>query len=306
VVRALALRRHRVRALVRDRKGADALDGVECELVRGDVSDLASLTAAAGECETFVNLVAFLSGSEAELDRVIARGTTNCLLAAAGAGAERFVQMSALGVDEQTRSLVPYYRAKWYAEQSVRASGVPHAILRPSLVFGPGSPALSRLLRIARLTPVTPIAGPGTQRIQPIWVDDLAEIVAQCAEGTRQGTLELGGPDIVSWNELWDLIKESLGTRRPALHVPFWALRPPALLLERLPTPIVTRDQLKMLAGADNVADPNDAERFDIALVPLREQLARAINLDASEPTAVGARAPEPAGIEERGRPSAR
>jgi NADH dehydrogenase len=298
VARSFASRGHRVRALVRDRKHAAVLEDVDCELVRGDVSDLSSLTAATEGCDTVVNLVGLLSGSREELDRVIARGTANCLLAAAGAGAERFVQMSALGVEERTRSLVPYYRAKWDAEQAVRASGVSHAILRPSFAFGPDSPALSRFFRIARLTPVTPIPGPGTQRIQPIWADDLAEIAVQCAEGSQQGTLALGGPDVVSWNELWELIKEALGTRRPTLHVPFWALRPPASLLERLPAPLVTRDQLKMLA-ADNVAEPNDAERFGLALLPLREQLDRAVAGDPPEPTADDARVTGAARIED-------
>ena len=83
---------------------------------------------------------------------------------------QRFVLMSALGTTEETKDLVPYYRAKWTMEQDVKASGLEHVIFRPSFVFGSDGGALQQFRRIARLAPVTPIPGPGTQRIQPIWV----------------------------------------------------------------------------------------------------------------------------------------
>ena len=90
-------------------------------------------------------------------------------------------------------------------------SGIPHTILRPSFVFGHDGGALPRFLRIARLSPVTPVVGAGTQRLQPIWVDDLARAVRLALE-TDQELVELGGPDVVDWNELWRRIKHALGT----------------------------------------------------------------------------------------------
>jgi hypothetical protein len=105
----------------------------------------------------------------------------------------------------------------------------------------------------------------------------VAEIVARCASGEQNGLLELGGPDVVTWNELWTRLKTALGTRRPDLHLPFWFVRPQAVVLERLPNPPVTRDQLTMLEAGDNVAEPNDALRFGLPLIPLDEQLRRAV-----------------------------
>ena len=279
VVRTLAGRGARVRAMVRDLKGADALAGVECELARGDVTEPATLHAAVAGCDTVVNLVAIIAGKPSAFERVIAQGTRELLSAAQAAGATRWVQMSALGTSRETKDLVPYYHAKWEAEEAVRASGLPHVILRPSFVFGPDGGALPRFARIARLAPVTPIIGSGTQRLQPIWVDDVAEIVARCAEGAESGLLQFGGPEIVDWNEFWDRLKAVLGTRRPALHLPFWFMRPQAFVLERLPNPLLTRDQLTMLAGGDNVAEPNDSARFgaELELVSLDEQLRRAV-----------------------------
>jgi NADH dehydrogenase len=277
VVRALVPKAGTVRAMVRSDKGAARLAGVECDLARGDVTDPESLQAAVAGCDAVVYLVAVIAGRASDFDRVMAQGTRNLLEAAREAGVTRWVQMSVLGASRETKDLVPYYHAKWEAEEAVRASGLPHAILRPSFIFGPDGGLVPRLARIARLAPVTPILGPGTQRLQPIWVDDVAEIVARCASGEQNGLLELGGPDVVTWNELWTRLKAALGTRRPDLHLPFWFVRPQAVVLERLPNPPVTRDQLTMLDADDNVAEPNDALRFGLRLVPLDEQLRRAV-----------------------------
>jgi uncharacterized protein YbjT (DUF2867 family) len=263
--------------MVRSEQGAAALSGVECELVRGDVSDPESLRGAVAGCDAVVQLVAIIAGKPAEFDRVIAQGTRNLLAAARDASVSRWVQMSALGTSHETKDLVPYYRAKWDAEEAVRGSGIAHAILRPSFVLGTDGGIVPRLARIARLAPVTPVIGPGTQRLQPIWVDDLAQIAARCADGAEAGLLQLGGPEIVDWNELWSRLKLALGARRPTIHLPIWFLRPQALVLERLPGPPLTRDQLTMLEGDDNVAEPNDSLRFGVDLIPLDEQLRRAV-----------------------------
>jgi NADH dehydrogenase len=278
VVRALVPRAGTVRAMVRSEKGAAALAGIDCELVRADVTEPETLRTAVAGCDGVVHLVAVIAGRGSAFDRVIAQGARNLLDAARAAGVGRWVQMSALGTSRETKDLVPYYGAKWAAEEAVRSSGFDYAIVRPSFVFGPDGGLVSRLARIARLAPVTPIVGPGTQRLQPIWVDDVAEILARCATGEQSGLLEVGGPDVVSWNELWTRLKGALGTRRPDVHLPFWLVRPQAVLLERLPNPPVTRDQLTMLEGDDNVADPNDALRFGLPLVPLDDQLRLAVD----------------------------
>jgi NADH dehydrogenase len=187
--------------------------------------------------------------------------------------------MSALGTSEETKDLVPYYHAKWEMEQTVRSSGLEHVILRPSFVFGRGGGALQQFVRIARLAPVTPIVGPGTQRIQPIWIDDLAAYFAAAVDKSEAAnrTFELGGPDVVTWNDFWSRLKRALGSHRPSVHVPFRLMRAQAAVLEKLPKPPVTRDQLAMLAAGDNVATNTDAvDTFGLPLVALDEQLRRA------------------------------
>jgi NADH dehydrogenase len=248
------------------------------EAVPGSMDDAESLFRAVADQDVVVHLVAILSGSRAQFERVMERGTRRLLEAAREAGVQRFVLMSALGTTEGTKDLVPYYHAKWQMEQDVKASGLEHVIFRPSFVFGRGGGSLAQFAKIAKLAPVTPIPGPGTQRIQPIWIDDVAAYFAAgvgLPEAANR-SFEIGGPDAVTWNEFWERLKRAQGSRRPSVHVPFGLMRVQAAVLERLPRPPVTRDQLKMLAADDNVVTNTDAvDTFGLPLVPLDEQLRR-------------------------------
>ena len=280
VVHTLRARDIPVRALVRDPSRASRLVAWGVELVRGDVTDPASLRVAAEGVDAVVQLVAIIRGKREDFERVMARGTQDLVAAAQDAGVRRFVLASALGLDERSKDAVPYFAAKWQMERAVRESGLEHVILRPSFVFGPDGGVLPTFVRLARYAPVTPILGPGTQRLQPIWVEDLAEYYAQSVELPEAAgrTFELGGPEAVTWNEFWDRLKRTLGAHRPSVHVPFGVMRVQAALTERLPGAPVTRDQLTMLALGDNVvSDTSAAETFQLPLVPLDEQLRRAV-----------------------------
>jgi uncharacterized protein YbjT (DUF2867 family) len=269
-----------VRCLVRDPRKASKLAAWGCELVQGDMMDSASLRRAVEGVDTVVHLVAIRQGREEQFQRIMVGGTRDLLAAAKGAGARRFVHMSALGTSEQTKDLVPYYRAKWEQEQLVGASGVEHVIFRPSFAFGSDGGILPTFTKLARLAPVTPIIGSGLQRIQPIWVDDVAKYFADAVDRDDVGgkTFELGGPDVVSWNDFWARLKAVRGMKRPSVHVPVGLMRLNALVTERLPGNIpLTRDLLTMLEHGDNVVSNDNAVRtFQLPLVPLDDQLRRA------------------------------
>jgi uncharacterized protein YbjT (DUF2867 family) len=279
VVHALRARDIATRALVRDPARAARLQAWGVELVQGDVADPSSLRAACAGCDAVIHLVAIITGRPADFERVMAQGTRDLVLAAQDAGVGRFVLASALGLDERTKDTVPYYRAKWAMEQAVKESSLDHVIFRPSFVFGKDGGVLPTFVRLARFAPVTPVVGPGTQRLQPIWVEDVAEYYARALDqpGAANRTFEIGGPDAPTWNEFWDRLKRVLGSRRPSLHVPFGLLHAQAALTERLPGAPVTRDQLTMLQLGDNVVmSPDAVETFQLPLVPLDEQLRRA------------------------------
>jgi uncharacterized protein YbjT (DUF2867 family) len=283
VVHALRERDQPVRALVRDPAGRSAttLAAWGAELVQGDMTDRQSLRRAVEGSEAVVHLVAIRQGSGEQFRRVMEDGTRELVTAAKEAGVKRFVLMSALGTSEETKDLVPYYHAKWDEEQTVSRSGLEHVIFRPSFVFASDGGILPTFRRLAKLSPVTPIIGSGEQRIQPIWIEDLAAYFAQSVDkaGAANRTFELGGPDAVSWNEFWARLKRALGQRRPSVHVPMALMRANALVTERLPGNIpLTRDLLKMLEHGDNVVSNDEAVRtFRLPLVPLDEQLKRSV-----------------------------
>jgi uncharacterized protein YbjT (DUF2867 family) len=278
IVQRLVDDRHTVRVLEHTAGSSAALPSQDA--LEGSMTDAASLRRAVEGQDAVVHLVAILSGKPEQFRAVMEEGTRDLLAAAREAGVRRFVLMSALGTDEETKDLVPYYGAKWQMEQDVKASGLEHVIFRPSFIFGREGGALGQFKKIAKLAPVTPVVGPGTQRIQPIWVDDVG---AYFGEGVvrpeaANRTFELGGPDAVTWNEFWSRLKQAQGSRRPTIHLPFGLMRVQAAVLELLPKPPVTRDQLKMLAAGDNVVSNSDAvDTFRLPLVPLDEQLRRAV-----------------------------
>ena len=279
VVRALLDAGKPVRCLVRDPGRAGELEGLGSELVEGDMTEPETLRGAVEGVESVVHLVAIRQGKRSEFEAVMSRGTRALLDEARRAGVRRFVHMSALGTTEETKDIVPYYGAKWDMDQAVRGSGLPHVIVRPSFVFAPDGGILPTFRKLAKLTPVTPIAGSGEQRLQPIWAEDLAACFVRALDddGVTNRTLELGGPDVVSWNTLWERLKQALGVRRPSLHVPMSLMRANALVTERLPGNIpLTRDLLKMMEVGDNVVTGDDGARaLGVSLLPLDEQLRR-------------------------------
>jgi uncharacterized protein YbjT (DUF2867 family) len=255
VVHALRAEQREVRALVRSAQRGRQLAAFGAELALGDVTDPASLHDAAAGCTHVVHLVAIIRGRPVDFQRVMVEGLRNVLAAAREAGVGRFVLMSALGTSETTKDTVPYFGAKWQMEQDLKASGLEHVIFRPSFVFGRDGGVLPTFIRQVKLSPVVTVIGNGRQRSQPIWVDDVAAYFARGVELPQAAnrTFELGGPDRVTWDELYFRIAKVLGKRRRLVHVPAGLARTGARLTQWLPGAPLSADQVTMLEGPDNV-----------------------------------------------------
>jgi NADH dehydrogenase len=280
VVHELRARDRPVRALVRDPRKGTRLAGWGCELVAGDVTDPAALRRAVDGCDVVIHLVAIRRGTPEEFERVMAQATRDLAAAAREAGVRRFVLMSAAGTSERTAALVPYFRAKLEMERAVHDSGLEATIFRPSFVFGRDGGVLPLFVRQVRYSPVTPVVGNGRARMQPIWVEDVAATFAAALDrGEAAGrTFELGGPDVVSWNELYERIARVLGKRRQRLNIPIGLMRAAAAATEWLPGAPITRDEIAMIEAGDNVAaDTAAVDTFGLPLVPLDEQIRRAV-----------------------------
>jgi uncharacterized protein YbjT (DUF2867 family) len=281
VVHALRAEDHPVRILARKPEKHDQLRAWGCEVVQGDMTDAASLRRAVEGCETVIDLVALISGKPEDFQRVMIQGTRDLLSAAKKARAKRFILMSALGAGERTKDLTPYFHAKWDKEQAVQASGLDYAIFRPSFVFGGDGGSLPIYIRQVRWSPVVTVIGDGKRLLQPIWVEDVAAFFAKSLStaDALNRTFELGGPDVVSWDELYDRIRRVLGKRRATVHMPYGLVRAGAAVVEKLPLDFpLSRDAVTMLEFEDNVTDIGPAvETFGIRPITLEEQLRRAV-----------------------------
>jgi uncharacterized protein YbjT (DUF2867 family) len=248
-----------VRLLVRDAAKSASLRCENRELVEGDITQPDSLKGVLDGCDIVINLVAIIKESGAiTFDGVIRQGTEHLIAEAKRAKPARFVQMSALGA--QDNPAFPYLQAKWRSEQIVQSSGRPFSIFRPSVIFGPGDEFINTLAKLAKSAPVIPVVGAGTSKFQPVFVHDVADaFVAVIDDPVSVGkTFELGGPDILTYEQMLDVIATRLGKKKPKAHVPVGLMKLIVAASGPLPArlrPPVTAEQLNMLALDNCTAD---------------------------------------------------
>ncbi len=267
----------KVRAVVRRPSKAIELADLGVEVVPGDINDRDSLDEAATGCDRVIHLVGIIQeGRGFTFRSVHVDGTRNVLAAAKRAGVKQFFHQSALGTREHAKS--EYHKTKWEAEGLVKSSGLAYTILRPSLIYGPGDLFTIRLAEMIRRSPVLPVIGSGTSKIQPIYIDDVTACIAKVVTGEAflNRTFEIGGPEQLNYETVTKEIASVLGVRRPTVHMPLLFMRTMAKVAEAvLPTPPVTTDQLIMLQE-DNVCDLKDIrEAFGIEPVKFAEGLRR-------------------------------
>lgn len=247
-----------MRLLVRNAARSASLKSETVELVEGDITKPESLKGVLDDCDTVINLVAIIKESGgATFDGVIRRGTENIVAEAHKVKPRRFVQMSALGA--QDNPAFPYLNAKWRAEHIVNSSGLPFITFRPSVIFGPGDEFITTLAKLVKSAPVIPVVGAGTSKFQPVFVKDVADAFLGALDDPAAvgKTFELGGPDILTYEQLLDTIAARLGKKKPKVHVPVGLMKLIVAATGPLPAalrPPVTSEQLKMLA-LDNCTD---------------------------------------------------
>jgi uncharacterized protein YbjT (DUF2867 family) len=256
VVRALARRDFRIRAAVRRPDLAGHLQPLgrvgQIHAVQANVRYPASVEAAVRDADIVINLVGILfERGRQTFDAVQAMGAAS-VAQAAGAANARLVHVSALGADPDSPAL--YARSK-AAGEAAALEAVPSAtVFRPSIVFGPEDDFFNRFGAMARISPILPLIGGGATRFQPVFVADVAEAIVRAAEGgTRAGTLyELGGPEVRTFRQLMEYVLATTGRRRLLVPLPFGLAKLQASVLQLLPKPPLTPDQV-LLLKRDNV-----------------------------------------------------
>jgi len=246
--------------------------------VVGDVSQPTSIEGICDGIDTVVHLVGIIEEhGDTTFDSIIRQGTRNIIDEARRAGVERFVHMSALGA--QDNPAFPYHEAKWQAEQYMLASGIPSTIFRPSVIFGPGDGFLSTLSNVVRKFPLTPVIGSGNPEFQPVYIDDVAACFRAAVErpaDMSNSPMQLGGPEVFSFEGLLDMLRELHGIRRPKVHIPKPLMQLVVGASAPLPDalrPPVTKEQLAMLRLDNTTPDSWTARILGHTPTPLRGSL---------------------------------
>jgi NADH dehydrogenase len=194
-------------------------------------------------------------------------------------GVSRFVQMSALGADAGSASA--YARSKAAGETGVLAAFPQATIIRPSIVFGPEDGFFNRFACMARYSPGLPLIGGGHTRFQPVYVCDVADaIIRTLHEDAARGQIyELGGPRIYTFRALMELMLHELRRHRGLIPLPFWIADIQASILQLLPIPLLTRDQVRQLQR-DNVLTGTKPGLAQLGIQPTALELILPTYLD--------------------------
>ncbi|MFY9900250.1 MAG: complex I NDUFA9 subunit family protein [Xanthobacteraceae bacterium] len=263
VVRALAKRGYRVRVAVRRPELAGHLQPMgrvgQIHAVQANLRYPESVTAAVREADVVINLVGILFERGGQRFDAVMTAGAQTVARAAQATSALLVHVSAIGADERSSSR--YAQAKAAGERLVLAADQATIIVRPSIIFGPEDDFFNRFAALARMAPALPLVGGGLTRMQPVFAGDAAEAIAKAVDGDlRPGLVyELGGPAVRTFKELMQFVLATTQRRRLLVPVPFALMKLQAMILQFLPKPPITPDQVELLKQNNVVSD--DAKR---------------------------------------------
>jgi len=279
IVPALINAGHEVAILSRSDPSRDPVDP-RATWVRGDVTDPASLISALRGMDAVVDAVQFPNSPVENpkkgytFERIDLGGTKNLVDAAKAAGVPRFIGLSGAGAAEDAR--YHWLRFKWQEEQHIQASGLTWTIFRPSWIYGPRDVSLNRFLGFAKFLPFIPVIGNGKIRLNPLFVDDLAAHVAAAPgrPAAENRLFEIGGPDVLTMDEIIRTALRVRGKKRFLLHQPAALMKLVASVAQFAPGRPLTPDAIDFIL-MDPIADTASLrEVFGLPLTPLAEALA--------------------------------
>ncbi len=221
----------------------------------GEMSDPYLVRQALRGIDTVIHLAATIRDQPPHrIEELNGLATVRLLRAAERSGVRRFVFFSALNASAAQRTR--FFRAKWLAERAISSSSLETTVFAPSIVYDHSDPWITLLRRFSFL-PVMPVSGSGKARFEPIWADDVARCVVGWLDSPQTGRYELAGPDILSYDEMSDLVSRAAGRPRPLLH---------------LPLPLVRYGLLaaRSIAGESVFATWEEAELMEVPMVSER------------------------------------
>lgn len=246
------------------------------EVIQADVLDDVAVGGAIAGADAVFNLVGILTETTAQTYRAIhVEGARRVALAAQRHGVRRLIHLSALGASPTSPAISDQTKAE--GEQAVRAVFPQATIVRPSLTFGEDDHFFSRFAAMIRSSPILPLIGGGTTKFQPVLVDDMtAGLLELLNRSETAGQIyEFGGPQVYTFKVLLELLLAALNRQRILIPIPFALAEMQAGLLELLPNPPLTRDQVRLLR-TDKVVSGLEPTLGDLGVQPrpLEEFLA--------------------------------
>ncbi len=280
IVRELKSRGAEVAVLGRDADKIQRLFGEGVEAREADVRDAGRLREALAGAEVVVNAVQFPTSPIEQprkgwtFEEIDLRGTEHQVDAAKAAGARRFVYLSGVGAAAEAEKR--WFRYKWEAEQYLEGSGLEWVVIRPTWVYGRSDNSLNRLLGFTRWLPFVPMFGDGKQAMQPVYIRDVGWLAAEAAmrPEVTSGVFEIGGPEVMTMNDVLKAGLQAMGKKRPILHQPVAVGKLMGRLASVLPSAPLTPDAVDFItepAVADNTAVE---QVFKPQLTPLKDGLA--------------------------------
>jgi uncharacterized protein YbjT (DUF2867 family) len=232
------------------------LDDPHIQSVGANIHDERSIADALAGAFGAVNAVSlYVEHGRETFDSVHVESAQRVAAQAHRAGVERVAHVSGIGADAASQSL--YIRKRGDGELAVRAAFADALLIRPAVMFGPDDAFLTTILKLLRHLRIYPMFGRGLTRLQPAYVEDVAEAIARALQGpeTHAITYECGGPRVYSYEGFLRAVAHEAGLKPMLIPIPFAAWYTLAGISEMLPTPPIARNQVELMQ-VDNVCSP--------------------------------------------------
>ncbi|MBI4641780.1 MAG: NAD-dependent epimerase/dehydratase family protein [Candidatus Tectomicrobia bacterium] len=258
--------------------------GSHVEMVQGDVKDQASLERATRGVDLVVHCVQFPNHPVENRRRgwtyleVDGQGTVRMVEVCRKNSVKRFLYLSGAGTSPEKTQ--PWFRAKVMAETGIKQSGMEYVIFRPSWIYGPEDRSLNKFVFFTRYLPFIPVIGNGKGKVQPVSVFDVAKVVAKAVdhpEATNK-IFELGGPEVLTMDEILLTVQKVMGKKRPLLHHPIGFMKFVTSFMAILPNPPLSPSAIDFIT-MEEIVDNSEARKvFGVTFERLEDGLRRYLN----------------------------
>ncbi len=243
-------------------------DDPQLQSARANIHDERSVADALAGAYGVVNAVSlYVENGRETFHSVHVESAQRVAAQAHRAGVERFVHVSGIGADTASQS--QYIRKRGEGELAVQAAFVGALLVRPAVMFGPDDAFLTTILKLLRQLPIYPMFGHGLTRLQPAYVEDVAEAIGRVMQHaeTPSTIFEFGGPRVYSYEEFLRAIAHQAGLAPLLIPIPFAVWHALAWASEMFPGPLLTRNQVELMQ-IDTVSSPEMPGFIELGISP--------------------------------------